>query len=98
MQLTTNNPSTVDGKTYDIFGLALVISSFSKPNSLSSSVVMKLTPMRKSEDGTFEQLTNPEYQKTLVVGDSSDHNDSDFLKALQEIHNAVQKYIDAKNI
>jgi len=98
MQIVTNNPLTVDGKIYDILGLALVVSPFSKPNSLSSSVVMKLTPMRKSEDGIFEQLTNPEYQKTLVVSDASDHNDSDFLKALQEIHSAVQKYIDAKNL
>lgn len=98
MQIITNNPVTLDGKTYDILGLALVISPFSKPNFLSTSVVMKLTPMRKSEDGTFDQLTNHEYQKTLVVGDASDHNDPDFLKALQEINAAVQKYIDAKSL
>ena len=98
MQIITNNPVTYDGKTYDIFGIALVISSFSKPNFLSTSIVMKLTPMRKSEDGTFEQLTNPEYQKTIVVGDASDHNDPDFVKALQEVHDAVQIYIDAKSL
>ena len=98
MQIITNNPLIVDGKTYDIFGLALVISPFSKPNFLSTSVVMKLTPMRKSDDGTFEQLNNPEHQKTLVVGDASDHIDPDFLTVLQEIHDAVQTYIDVKSL
>jgi len=96
--MKTNNPITVDGKTYNMLGLALVISPLSKPNFLSASVVMKLTPMRKTEDGTLEQLTEPEYQKTLVVSDAYAQNDPDFLTALQEVHDAVQKYIDAKNL
>jgi len=94
--MKSNNPITVDGKEYPILGLALVISPLSKPNFLSSSVVMKLTPMRKTEDGTLEQLTEPQHQKTLVVSDAYAQNDPDFLAALQEVHDAVQKYIDAK--
>lgn len=96
--MKTNNPITVDGKTYNMLGLALVISPLAKPNFLSASVVMKLTPMRKAEDGTLEQLTEPEYQKTLVVSDAYAQNDPDFLLALQEVHDAVQKYIDSKNL
>jgi hypothetical protein len=96
--MKTNNPTTVDGKVYDILGLALVISPLSKPNFLSASVVMKLTPMRKTEDGTLEQLTEPQYQKTLVVSDAYAQNDPDFLTALQEIHDSAQKYINSKNL
>ena len=96
--MKTNNPITVDNKTYNMLGLALVISPLVKNNFLSASVVMKLTPMRKTEDGTLEQLTEPQYQKTLVVSDAYAQNDPDFLTALQEIHDSVQKYIDAKNL
>jgi len=54
--------------------------------------------MLKDADGNLEQLTDPQYQKTLVVSDAYAQNDPDFLMALQEIHDAVQKYIDAKNL
>ena len=95
--MTTNNPITVDGKTYDELGLALVISPLFKPDFLSASVVMKLTPLRR-EDGQIEQLTDAQYQKTLVVSDAFAQNDPDFLTALAKIQGAVQDYINAKNL
>jgi hypothetical protein len=96
--MNTNNPTVVDGKTYDRLGLALVISPLIKGNSLSASVVMKLTPMREGEEGVMEQLTDPQYQKTLVVSDAYADNDPTFQTAVQEVHDAVQKYIDIKNL
>jgi hypothetical protein len=96
--MNTNNPTVVDGYTYDKLGLALVISPLIKGETLSASVVMKLTPMRVGDDGVLVSLTEPEYQKTLVVSDAYAYNDPDFQTALDKVHDAVQEYIYAKNL
>jgi hypothetical protein len=96
--MTTNNPTVVGGNVYNELALSLAVSPVFKPNFVSAAVVMSLTPIRRSAEGVIDALTEPGYQKTLVVSDAFAQNDPDFLMVLGKIQAAVQEYINAKNL
>ena len=93
--MTSNKPVTVDGKTYDLFGIQMAISGrYTEDGNVDASVVMTLQPIRVS-DGVVEQAS--EGSQTILFG-SLVVADDDARVAVGEIQAALQKYLDARGI
>jgi hypothetical protein len=56
MAILSNNPVTVDGKTYDRLAVSMAISPVFKPDDIGPSVAIRLERYRKDADGTVETL------------------------------------------
>lgn len=97
MPLTSTTPTVVDGVEYPYYMINLAISPVVKEASIGGSVAIRLTPYRVLEDGTSESLGS-EYQKPIVYTDVFESGDAAALQATAAIMNALQEFINAKNL
>lgn len=88
----------VGGKEFPEVALSLAVSPLFKPNFLSASVVLSLTPVRRAEDGSVEALTEAQYRKSLIFSDIFDSNDPQVLNCLGKVQAAIQQLIIEKNL
>lgn len=98
MPIVSTNPIEVDGKIYPNFLVNLSMSPLLGNDSVGQSVALKLTPERV-EDGVSYQL--PEYAKSVLILDvykDIANGDKALENAVVAISNALQEFINAKEL
>ena len=89
--LKTNNPQTIDGKTYDKLAMSLAISTI-LTDKVSVNMALRLTPY--SEE--FEKLGDVD--SVICSQDAGNTVDIDIRTCVSEIEAAIQKLINAKGL
>lgn len=97
MALTTNQPVTKDGKTYDKLAANLALSPLQHQDGFGVSIAVRLTPYLVGPDGP-ERLEDD--ARAVVYGDATVDAATDPAVAafLQALEAAAQAFIDAKGL
>ena len=93
--MTSNNPITIDGKTFDRFSLNLAITGkYNADGSKDAQIAMRLIPTRIAEGAVETADANA---IGISLG-SLDGADEATQAAVGAVEAALQAYIDAKGI
>jgi hypothetical protein len=96
MPIQSTNPIEVDGIIYPYYLVNLAISPLVKPTDIGGSVAMRLTPYRVLEDGSSVSL--PDNSIPITYMDVFDSVDTDSINATATIMDALQTFINEKNL
>jgi hypothetical protein len=96
MPIQSTNPIEVDGIIYPYYLVNLAISPLVKPTDIGGSVAMRLTPYRVLEDGSSVSL--PDNSIPITYMDVFDSVDTDAINATATIMDALQTFINEKNL
>lgn len=103
MPITTANPITRDGKTYDKFAITLAVSPGLDGTSMQARVVLSLQPYHEAEDGAMsvpmaDGAPDRAVVKNVIFGDAyaAAAGDPDLAQALNTILTAIGGYVAAK--
>lgn len=96
MPITSTNPIEVDGNVYPYYMINLAISPLVNPTNIGASVAMRLTPYRVLEDGSSESL--PDNSIPITYMDVFDSGDTEAIQAAISIMEALQTFINDKNL
>lgn len=90
-----SNPITVDDQTYPLYSANLAISSSYRNGQFEANAAMRLVPTRLDEQGN--PITLDDEARSVVVGTTQGISGPE-QDAMQEIYQAVQKYILVKGL
>jgi hypothetical protein len=96
MAITTNNPVTVDGVTYNKFTVNLAVSPLIKEDGIGASVSLLLT--KYNDDNGIKLLETQEGRVPQIFYDVFTSGDADAIQATQEIMTSIQNYINKKGL
>jgi hypothetical protein len=106
MPITSNNPVTVNGTTYERFAVSLAISPAWKENDLGPSLAMRLERYTKDAEGNVIKLQNPpaaegeqpvDYSSSLVYSALA-MSSPEIEQKVRELMDAVQDLINMKGL
>ena len=93
--MNTTNPITVDGETFPLLSANLAISSSYNNGTFEANAAMRLVPTRIDADG--KTITSDENAKSILIGTTQGISGAE-QEAMAAIYDAVQKYINVKNL
>jgi hypothetical protein len=93
--MQTTNPIEDNGHVYPLYSASLAISSLYKNNQFEAYTSLRLVPTRLDEQGNG--ITLEEKDKSIAIGTVTNISGPE-QEAMQEIYQAVQKYIIAKGL
>jgi hypothetical protein len=93
MQTTT--PLNLNGQVFPLLNANLAITSIYSKGKFEAFTSLRLIPTRLDENGN--SVTSEEQAKTIALGSVSGIEGPE-QEAMQEIYQAVQKYIIAKGL
>jgi hypothetical protein len=93
--MQSTNPTEINGEIYPLFGANLAITSLYKNNKFEAYTSLRLVPTKLDEQGN--SATSEQHAKTIAIATVSDLTGPE-QEAMQEIYQAVQKYIIAKGL
>ena len=103
MPITTANPITRDGKTYDKLAVSLAVSPGMTGNAMQARVVLSLQPYHEAEDGAMsvpmtDGAPDRSVIRNVIFGDAyaAAASDPDLAQALNTILTAIGGYVAAK--
>lgn len=96
MAITTNNPVTIDGVTYNKFTVNLAVSPLIGTSYIGASVSLLLT--KYNDDDGVKLLETEQGRVPQVFYDVFTSGDADAIQATQEIMTSIQNYINKKGL
>ena len=96
MPITTNNPVTVSGITYDKFTVNLAISPLIQSSYIGASVSLLLT--KYNDDDGVKLLETEQGRVPQIFYDVFTSGDADAIQASQQIMGIIQNYINKKQL
>jgi len=96
MAITTNNPVTIDGVTYNKFTVNLAVSPLIGTSNIGASVSLLLT--KYNDDDGVKLLETEQGRVPQIFYDVFTSGDADAIQATQEIMASIQNYINKKGL
>jgi hypothetical protein len=93
--MQSSNPITIDNEVYPLYSANLAISSKYSEGQFEANAAMRLVPTRLDEQGN--SITAEEHAKSVLVGTTKEISGPE-QEAMQEIYQAVQKFLIAKGL
>ncbi len=93
--MQSTNPITINNEVYPLYSANLAISSKYSEGSFEANAAMRLVPTRLDEQGN--PITAEDHAKSVLVGTTKGISGPE-QEAMQEIYQAVQKFLIAKGL
>jgi hypothetical protein len=95
--MNSNNPKTIEGKTYDKLGISLATTTRFNESDTGVSVSCRFHYYRTDEEGKIDKLDR-EHDVQVLIGNIYQSNDEAAQVAFGKIQAAIQEYINSKGI
>lgn len=95
MPIISNNPITVDGKTFDRFGVYLAVSPVFAKSDVGPSFCVRLVRYRKDENGNIEQH---EGNDEAIAFSALTGSDESIEKIARDLMTVIQAMVNERGL